>query len=430
GNKKKVGIVSAIMTSPKLIIMDEPTSGLDPLIQQAFYDILKEENSRGATVFFSSHVLSEVQKLCDRVAILKEGQLIGIQSIKELRESGYKKVSLSAKEAIPRDFFDLSGIANYAETADKTSVSFIITEISRRLLTSFTCCIWTMCFWKSPLWRKSSCTTMRKEVSGMVILKYELKRHRKYILGWAIALALCVFVMTPTYYSFMDVSTGDLYETLGTSDFYKGVGVSMEYLTSPLGIYAFLTSFFMIASGIFGMHFGIAIHTKECSERTSEYLFTKPHTRKTIYWAKAFTVFFGVVVVSMVYLLASFLALALFRSGIDWGEFFLIALSLMLVTLFLAAMGLLVGILFSRNRSPLLTAGLIVFVEYCVTSFSNIVSNRAISFLSPYSFFSAAEISKSGFYELDYLGWCVLLFALFLVLSYRVFLKKDIQFRS
>ena len=125
GNKKKVGIVSAIMTSPKLIIMDEPTSGLDPLIQQAFYDILKEENSRGATVFFSSHVLSEVQKLCDRVAILKEGQLIGIQSIKELRESGYKKVSRSAKEAIPRDFFGLSGIANYAETADKTSVSFM-----------------------------------------------------------------------------------------------------------------------------------------------------------------------------------------------------------------------------------------------------------------------------------------------------------------
>ena len=125
GNKKKVGIVSAIMTSPKLIIMDEPTSGLDPLIQQAFYDILKEENSRGATVFFSSHVLSEVQRLCDRVAILKEGQLIGIQSIKELRESGYKKVTLSAKEAIPRDFFHLSGIANYAETADKTSVSFM-----------------------------------------------------------------------------------------------------------------------------------------------------------------------------------------------------------------------------------------------------------------------------------------------------------------
>ena len=83
----------------------------------------------------------------------------------------------------------------------------------------------------------------------MIILKYELKRHRKYILGWAIALALCVFVMTPTYYSFMDVSTGDLYETLGTSDFYKGVGVSMEYLTSPLGIYAFLPSQYRSETG-------------------------------------------------------------------------------------------------------------------------------------------------------------------------------------
>ena len=133
----------------------------------------------------------------------------------------------------------------------------------------------------------------------MVILKYELKRHRKYILGWAIALALCVFVMTPTYYSFMDVSTGDLYETLGTSDFYKGVGVSMEYLTSPLGIYAFLTSFFMIASGIFGMHFGIAIHTKECSERTSEYLFTNPIPENDLL-GKGVHGFFRRVVVSMV----------------------------------------------------------------------------------------------------------------------------------
>ena len=146
--------------------------------------------------------------------------------------------------------------------------------------------------------------------------------------------------------------------------------------------------------------------------------------------AKALTVFVGVAIVGAAYLLASLFAMAIFRSGTPWGEFFLIALSLTLVTLFFAAMGLMVGVLFSRNRSPLLTAGLVVFVEYCITSFSNIVSNRAISFLSPYSFFGAAEISKAGFYDLRYLGWCVLLFALFLVLSYGVFLKKDIQFRS
>lgn len=137
GNRKKVGIVSALMVSPKLVIMDEPTSGLDPLIQQAFYEILKEENSRGTTIFLSSHVLSEVQKLCDRAAILKSGELIGVQSIRELRESGYKKVSVTSKTTIQRDFFNLAGIADYSENADKTSVTFMyngnITAVMDRL---------------------------------------------------------------------------------------------------------------------------------------------------------------------------------------------------------------------------------------------------------------------------------------------------------
>ena len=112
GNKKKVGIVSALLPSPKLLIMDEPTSGLDPLIQQTFYDLLKEENERGTTIFLSSHVLSEVQRLCDRVAILREGKLVGVQSMKELRGNGYKKISLTAKNAIPEDLFSIPGTAN------------------------------------------------------------------------------------------------------------------------------------------------------------------------------------------------------------------------------------------------------------------------------------------------------------------------------
>ena len=125
GNKKKVGIVSALLPSPKLLIMDEPTSGLDPLIQQAFYDILKEENKRGVTIFLSSHVLSEVQRLCDRVAILREGKLISVQSMKELRENGYKKISLTAKNAIPEDLFSIPGTANLERDKSKTSVSFM-----------------------------------------------------------------------------------------------------------------------------------------------------------------------------------------------------------------------------------------------------------------------------------------------------------------
>src|SRR5665647_2400083 len=76
GNKKKVGIVQGLLHEPKLIILDEPTSGLDPLMQQKFFELIGQENKNGATVFFSSHILTEVQKMCERVAIIKEGKII------------------------------------------------------------------------------------------------------------------------------------------------------------------------------------------------------------------------------------------------------------------------------------------------------------------------------------------------------------------
>ena len=95
GNRKKVSIVQALLHEPKLLLLDEPTSGLDPLIQNVFFELLKEEREKGATVFFSSHVLSEVQKLCDRVGIIKDGKLIKVESIENLTKSRFKNVSLS-----------------------------------------------------------------------------------------------------------------------------------------------------------------------------------------------------------------------------------------------------------------------------------------------------------------------------------------------
>jgi len=123
GNKKKVGIVSALLHSPKLIILDEPTAGLDPLVQQTFFEILSEENKRGATIFFSSHILSEVQKFCARVGILKDGDLISLQNIKELCENGYKRVSITAKSDIPNDCFSGENVAQFTQIGD--TVTFI-----------------------------------------------------------------------------------------------------------------------------------------------------------------------------------------------------------------------------------------------------------------------------------------------------------------
>ena len=111
GNKKKVGIVQGLLHSPKLLFLDEPTSGLDPLMQRKFFNLIREENARGVTVFFSSHILGEVQRLCTRVGIIREGKIVEISNIRSLQQNNYKKVGVTA-ELLDPDCFDLPGVTN------------------------------------------------------------------------------------------------------------------------------------------------------------------------------------------------------------------------------------------------------------------------------------------------------------------------------
>jgi len=113
GNKKKVGIVQGLLHEPKLIILDEPTSGLDPLMQQKFFELLKEENKKGVTILFSSHILSEVQKMCDRVAIIKEGRIVTVEKISTLKENNFKRFKLETTSTVNKEFFDTDGINKY-----------------------------------------------------------------------------------------------------------------------------------------------------------------------------------------------------------------------------------------------------------------------------------------------------------------------------
>ncbi len=111
GNKKKVGIVQGLLHSPKLLFLDEPTAGLDPLMQHKFFDLIRAENARGVTVFFSSHILGEVQRLCTRVGIIREGKIVEISNIRALQQNNYKKVHLTAEGLVPASF-DMPGVTN------------------------------------------------------------------------------------------------------------------------------------------------------------------------------------------------------------------------------------------------------------------------------------------------------------------------------
>ena len=98
GNLKKLGIILACIHEPKILILDEPTSGLDPIMQNIFYDLLKEEKKKGTTIMYSTHILSEVSKICDRVGIIKEGKLIKVEKINELIEKNLTYVTITSNE--------------------------------------------------------------------------------------------------------------------------------------------------------------------------------------------------------------------------------------------------------------------------------------------------------------------------------------------
>jgi len=120
GNKKKVGIVQGLLHEPKLLILDEPTSGLDPLMQQKFFSLILEENKKGTTVLFSSHILTEIQKLCHRVGIIKDGSMIRVDNIEDLKGDNYKRFIIELNDT---SGFELDGINDLIVKED--SVNFL-----------------------------------------------------------------------------------------------------------------------------------------------------------------------------------------------------------------------------------------------------------------------------------------------------------------
>jgi ABC-2 type transport system ATP-binding protein len=125
GNRQKVGLVQAFMHDPELLILDEPTSGLDPLVQQLFAELLDEARRRGATVLISSHVLPEVQVLADRVALLREGRLVLLDTVDALRRHAPPRMTVTlAAPPAPGAFGDLRGVRELAR--DGTTITFAV----------------------------------------------------------------------------------------------------------------------------------------------------------------------------------------------------------------------------------------------------------------------------------------------------------------
>ncbi|ELY81258.1 ABC transporter ATP-binding protein [Natrinema gari] len=139
GNVQKLGLVTTFMHDPELVILDEPTSGLDPLLQQRFNEFVRAEREVGLTVFFSSHILSEVRKLCDRVGIIRDGRLVTVDPVESLLDRSGKFVRLHADEPIPIRSLEVDGVHGLesndgAGPSDGTEYAFTFTGDINALL--------------------------------------------------------------------------------------------------------------------------------------------------------------------------------------------------------------------------------------------------------------------------------------------------------
>ena len=115
GNKQKVGLIVALQHRPDLLILDEPTAGLDPLVQQTFFALVREAKADGRTIFLSSHIIDEVDRTCDRVAIIREGRLVQVDRIEAIRELAFHHVELSFKAPVATSVFeDIAGVHHVA----------------------------------------------------------------------------------------------------------------------------------------------------------------------------------------------------------------------------------------------------------------------------------------------------------------------------
>jgi ABC-2 type transport system ATP-binding protein len=124
GNRQMLGIVQAFMHDPDLVVMDEPTAGLDPLKQERFNRFLRAERDRGKTVLFSSHVLGEVRRVCDRVGIVRDGRLAALEDVETLLRRGGKRVRLNTRSPVEEAVLDLDGVVEFQQVGSELQFTF------------------------------------------------------------------------------------------------------------------------------------------------------------------------------------------------------------------------------------------------------------------------------------------------------------------
>lgn len=264
----------------------------------------------------------------------------------------------------------------------------------------------------------------------MIILKYEMKQFKTSVIVWSVALAVAIMLLLPVFISLMTdstVITPEIMNSFGSNSFFKAIGVDITSLLTPMGAYSYVTSFVLIAAATYGTYIGISLISKEYSQKTTDFIFTKPHSRRSVFISKLLAGALCCLIVGLVYLAASYLAVQIFaKDSIEVVPLLLISFSVTLIQLLYMAVGLLLVVFVPNIKTPLIVALSIAFFTYTFGSFGRIMGNKFVTYLSPYTYFSGAYIRKFNSYDLKYLMLFFVVITISILVSYKVFANKDI----
>ncbi|WP_422485403.1 ABC transporter permease subunit [Gudongella sp. DL1XJH-153] len=265
----------------------------------------------------------------------------------------------------------------------------------------------------------------------MVVFKYELKQMKTLIIAWSVAMAVLAFLLIPVFTDIGKSVVGDpqqLEQMVSENQFLQAVGMSAQFLSEPIGMFGFVNAwFFTLATSVLAMHLGLSVNTKDFTGRSADFIYTKPIDRGMVFLSKLLAAALAVFTVGFVYFVSSYAALRInLPEGFDMRMFLHLGFSLIMLQAIYLALGIFVGVIWPRNRRPLLLAVTVVFLTVVVGTFAATVGLDWLLFLSPPKFFGGSVIASMGGYDMRFVYWLFFLVIAFITSGYFIFRKKDL----
>jgi len=266
----------------------------------------------------------------------------------------------------------------------------------------------------------------------MAVFKYELHQTRVNLIVWIIVMSVMIIFLLPAFSSFLVDGSGELdssiAESIEKNEFLKAVDMSVDFLSKPIGMFGFLTSWvFSLACGCYALFLGMSTFTKEYMHQTADFIMTKPYTRGQIYFSKLLAATVNNLIIGISYVFVSLVTFFLVTKGqFDMRMFGLLSFSLIMLQMLYMSLGILVGAAFPRTQKPLLTSIGIVFVTVMIGALAYVINSEILVYFAPPKYFGGSVISNIGGYNIKYVVWLWLLVIAFVFSGYNIFRKKDV----